>query len=1578
MFPLTPGKIPSMAELDSIAHECLKPSYKQSIKNKENRLGSLVQTWKDRKEAEAARLRHSGSSNVIYNKSKIYELIYNRITEIEKLKNNDFNNEDKLCEISDDISHMVSICALLKKSGAERQAISIEKSINKLKEKIETTVNEKINQINSDFVILIKKIEPTITSGNWKALDFASQNIHQNISKMEQTCSKLQSFGIGIQNHWTDKIKYLDESLKNIDEHLQQEQTKVTAATAETAAKAAVENEKANKERAEAAAKNAKASADRAGAYAAQADGAVEKAQAAVKKAQSTNIEAPQAQPIEIQESEQTEISDIQKKEGEILTDEQVTVNLPETSIGAVSAVPSDEVSSASDAASAAPSETTDQAELPDAEAMQALQNKRRNFEKARELSTEESSKEIDKAELEETEEGEVTILEEESQPVEVSAQQKKEATEETSKSQLAGRFEDKTKTLGAGKIMKFVLTSLALGLSGLAHTVVGPARTPETSTALVSINPIDLFKNPTTQDIQFAIDLGREQERLTSAYEESLVQKAPPQQETPSQTEEATTTEIPVSTGNFTGALNVTEALKEFEEETLDLKRGAEQGVQATEQQSVEETSSKKLEEAPPPLEDMGVCPAGSGPSDVSSKASPPLQPMPRNLTSYIWSSIKPSQLYSKALQVMPFKSLISRKELPPIVIEVSTTIPEEIFKDRSAELNVPVEAEEANQDFENFFISEPFAEELARTQLDEASPQSEKENETTNASTVVQENASTIVKDETMTKPQENMEMSPVENKPTDATFQTQETSKGKSLNVTTSTPSDKAKREISPSDIMNIAESTLLAMLGVTASVITVSQQKTPIFEQSSDELLDKLRSGSSLTEQDKLQLKEDTLLSDVFWYTLLTQDLDLETFLPTECFENPRFRALLLDKDFVSNVIKDLPGRDEEDEEGKLTENCKNNIYYLSNKIRLIPVAGAEAVKHRFNIAGSVTDTVEKGEIGTGLRKIKDSAKKFQENEKLENLLSKNPKALTFSEVKVLFYLQQDVNFIFNLMVYGKEDLLDKFFRHNPDNPLLKNENFISRAIKERNKHDNSGHVILKITGQSLLNNEAPGVFEVNEPASTSRSQQIVDKTIKSWADYLKLSTEEIIEIIFKHGTFPFDNKYEIDLSSWDLEYNQKKPWRGPSSQELFNFNVGGTGFVSFLDKNPKLKHDDKFMLALTKAFIAYMSFYVQIFCLPSPMEEDIKPRQMSNLNPETIKNILLKKEFNIPLNQRSFRHRRFKQFAINNIDQFVPKIGTHRHIPAEYADDTLKTNEDFVLSAAEITLNALENTPLIQDQNFLLRAIDRLGAKALKYANKEWLQDENFMMDTIQKAGAGAFAWADSSLKKRPDFVLWAIENAGVDVLELIDSDLLENDQFMLSAIKINYEAVIYLEDRYELWSGEKMGNKIFEKESFKDDVIGLISPQWRKALSKSAEEVLRIFETLPTYIWKELPLDNLPSNFREIFLEAAKISRDKFLTAGLNQNNANERALMFTHPSLLKDPGFMLLAIEQIGFEVLRSIQSPQDGTLVNDSNFMLQAAKKDPRVEKYLHPDLKKNAQFMRNLKGITGSSSA
>lgn len=274
---------PTMAELELIAEQCLSPTLGKTLKKneKKGRWDVITESWKEISEARSRRSILKSRTGTNYNNKTFCKLINQKIKEINENLKTDCKDE-LLIQYASDLAHMIAICALLKKSGAEKQLISIENSINKMNENIENILNEKINQINKDFEFLIREIEPKIKSGNWTALNLSSQIIHNKISKMVQTCAKLESFGIGIQNHWSDKINYLDESLKNVDEQLLQEQAKKNAAevtaAAEAAAKATLEKERVNKkrddqEKARAAVEKAQAAAKRADKFAKEAEG---------------------------------------------------------------------------------------------------------------------------------------------------------------------------------------------------------------------------------------------------------------------------------------------------------------------------------------------------------------------------------------------------------------------------------------------------------------------------------------------------------------------------------------------------------------------------------------------------------------------------------------------------------------------------------------------------------------------------------------------------------------------------------------------------------------------------------------------------------------------------------------------------------------------------------------------------------------------------------------------------------------------------------------------------------------------------------------------------------------------------------------------------------------------------------------------------------------------------------------------------------------------------------------------------------------------------------------------------------
>lgn len=207
----------TMTELETLASNNLKT-------NKYN----LVQLWKDRKV-----------------RNKICSIIEKKITVLNGLNNKNKLFNDKLFETSDDVSHILQICNILRQTGAEKKAKGLEKNIdNLLNNQVKKSLEEKIGAVAKKIKEQGEKIG---TSDNDFSKDLNLKEINKEIQDIHKICSKLQKNEI---------FKELDKQADNLTKAVNDITTQEAMASADvlvarTRAKKAVAKATAAAQRAE-------------------------------------------------------------------------------------------------------------------------------------------------------------------------------------------------------------------------------------------------------------------------------------------------------------------------------------------------------------------------------------------------------------------------------------------------------------------------------------------------------------------------------------------------------------------------------------------------------------------------------------------------------------------------------------------------------------------------------------------------------------------------------------------------------------------------------------------------------------------------------------------------------------------------------------------------------------------------------------------------------------------------------------------------------------------------------------------------------------------------------------------------------------------------------------------------------------------------------------------------------------------------------------------------------------------------------------------------------------------------------
>lgn len=128
-----------------------------------------------------------------------------------------------------------------------------------------------------------------------------------------------------------------------------------------------------------------------------------------------------------------------------------------------------------------------------------------------------------------------------------------------------------------------------------------------------------------------------------------------------------------------------------------------------------------------------------------------------------------------------------------------------------------------------------------------------------------------------------------------------------------------------------------------------------------------------------------------------------------------------------------------------------------------------------------------------------------------------------------------------------------------------------------------------------------------------------------------------------------------------------------------------------------------------------------------------------------------------------------------------------QIAAKQNIKAlEYANDTLKADEAFMLNVARDNIEALAyaSDTLKRNNDFMLRVIE-FNSKALVYANDTLQADQNFMLEAV-KRNIEAIDYASAAQKADEDFILKALKFDHM-ILEHLP-ELTKNKDFMLKAV----------------------------------------------------------------------------------------------------------------------------------------------------------------------------------------------
>lgn len=171
-------------------------------------------------------------------KTRVCELIKERI---KILKNFKLEDEDKLWEISDDISHITALCGLLKKSGAQKQAKEIETAVDSIRKVVGKSITRKVKDLNTNISEKSENIKKTLSKDiNYDELGAYNQSI-QKIHAIA-ICLNLSNDFASIDKKIDDLNKKMQDLANNIKRKPAAEKRAEAAANAaQSAAKNALE-----------------------------------------------------------------------------------------------------------------------------------------------------------------------------------------------------------------------------------------------------------------------------------------------------------------------------------------------------------------------------------------------------------------------------------------------------------------------------------------------------------------------------------------------------------------------------------------------------------------------------------------------------------------------------------------------------------------------------------------------------------------------------------------------------------------------------------------------------------------------------------------------------------------------------------------------------------------------------------------------------------------------------------------------------------------------------------------------------------------------------------------------------------------------------------------------------------------------------------------------------------------------------------------------------------------------------------------------------------------------------------------